>query len=89
VTANDLGLVVEVAESSRAEDREVMARLYAACGIPAYWIINLVDRWVEVFTGPDPAAGDRMKAIFRPGEQIPVVLDGVEVGAISADDLLP
>ncbi len=87
VTASDLGLVVEVADSSLAEDRDVMARLYASGGIPAYWIINLVDRWVEVYTDPDPTAGYRTKTIIRPGEEIPVVLDGTAVGQISVGDL--
>jgi Uma2 family endonuclease len=45
-------LVIEVAESSLAVDRGVKLRLYAACQIPEYWIVNLIDRRVEVYTDP-------------------------------------
>jgi Uma2 family endonuclease len=42
-------LVIEVADSSLSKDRGVKARLYAASGIPEYWIVNVVDRSVEVY----------------------------------------
>lgn len=41
-------LVVEVAGSSLAKDRGPKARIYAAAGIPEYWIVNLEDRQVEI-----------------------------------------
>jgi Uma2 family endonuclease len=40
--------VIEVAKSSLAYDRGTKARLYAEAGAPEYWIVNLVDRVVEV-----------------------------------------
>jgi Uma2 family endonuclease len=45
-------LLIEVAESSLSVDRGVKLHLYAACAIPEYWIVNLVDRRVEVYTDP-------------------------------------
>ena len=48
-------LVVEVSESSLAYDRGDKARVYARAGLPEYWIVNLVDRRVEVFRAPTPA----------------------------------
>ena len=45
-------LVVEVAESSLAYDRSTKASLYASAGIPDYWVLNLVDRRLEVFRDP-------------------------------------
>lgn len=42
-------LVIEVADSSLGKDRGVKARLYAVAGIPEYWIVNVVDRSVEVY----------------------------------------
>jgi Uma2 family endonuclease len=53
----DLALVIEVSDSSLARDRNVKAPLYARASIPVYWIVNLIDRRVEVHTepsGPDP-----------------------------------
>lgn len=52
------GLVVEVAESSLALDREHKGSLYAQASVPDYWILNLLDRVLEVYREPrvDPAA---------------------------------
>lgn len=44
----DILLLVEVADSSLSIDREIKLPLYAAAGIPEYWIINLRDRQIEV-----------------------------------------
>jgi Uma2 family endonuclease len=48
-------LIIEVAESSLSRDRGVKQRLYASCGVPEYWIVNLAERAIEVYT--DPAHG--------------------------------
>lgn len=45
-------LVVEVSDSSLRRDRGLKARLYALAGVPEYWIVNLVDQVVEVYTEP-------------------------------------
>ena len=42
-------LVIEVADSSLRKDRDVKVPLYAAAGIPEYWIVNVIDRTVEVY----------------------------------------
>lgn len=49
-------LVVEVADTSLAYDRDTKRTLYAAHGIPTYWIANLNASALEVYTDPD--AGD-------------------------------
>jgi Uma2 family endonuclease len=45
-------LVVEVALTSLALDRTIKSSLYARAGRPEYWIINLVDRVLEVRRDP-------------------------------------
>ena len=45
-------LVVEVAESSLALDREHKGSLYAHAGVANYWILNLMDRVLEVYREP-------------------------------------
>ncbi|MCI0546338.1 MAG: Uma2 family endonuclease [Candidatus Rokubacteria bacterium] len=45
-------LVIEVAESSLRLDRETKGSLYARAGLCDYWIVNLVDRVVEVYRDP-------------------------------------
>ena len=46
-------LVVEVSRASLAHDRSVKARVYARAGIPELWIVNTVDRVIEVHRDPD------------------------------------
>src|SRR5262249_52378201 len=38
----EVGLVVEVADTSLDYDRDVKKPLYASAGVPVYWIVNLV-----------------------------------------------
>jgi len=45
--ANQAYLIIEVAESSLAIDRGRKYRLYASCGVPEYWIVNLPERCIE------------------------------------------
>jgi Uma2 family endonuclease len=49
-------LLIEVADTSLFYDRTQKAAAYAASGIPELWIVNLLDRRVEVLTNPDPNA---------------------------------
>jgi Uma2 family endonuclease len=45
-------LIVEVSESSLGLDRTYKASLYARAGVSDYWIVNLIDRLVEVRRDP-------------------------------------
>ena len=45
-------LVVAVSKSTLAFDRGTKSRLYAEAGIEDYWVVNLVDRCLEVFRQP-------------------------------------
>ncbi|HEY3963160.1 MAG TPA: Uma2 family endonuclease [Planctomycetaceae bacterium] len=88
----DIGLLIEVAESSLIQDREDKARIYARAGIPTYWIINLVDARIEVFNDPTGSEGQpayRGRAIYTHEELVTLVLDGTEIARIPAKDLLP
>jgi Uma2 family endonuclease len=95
----DFALVVEVADSSLARDELDKTRIYARDAIPVYWVVNLVDRRVEVFTDPTgptppPGAADpdphyRARTDYPAGSAVPVALDGVTVGTVPVDDLLP
>src|SRR5437764_10636552 len=53
----DVALLIEVADSSLLRDQRDKTRIYARAGIICYWIINIPDRRVEVYTQPSgPAA---------------------------------
>ena len=63
-------LVVEVADTSLRFDRTTKAAFYASAGIAEYWILNLVDRTLEVYRLPSGAAGKGQTASYG----TPVVL---------------
>jgi Uma2 family endonuclease len=83
----DVGLIVEVAYSSLAEDRAMVA-VYGRSGIPIYWVLNLVDRQVEVYSRPQ-SDGYGMRTDYQSCEHVPVDLDGTVFGQIAVDNLLP
>lgn len=89
--ANDIILVIEVSETSLAQDRGFKARLYGRNKIPVYWIVNLKDRVIEVHTLPRNGKnlGYRNSVVYRPGDTIPVVLGRKTVGSIPVSEILP
>ena len=85
--ATDVGLVVEVSRKNPSADRQ-QGNIYGRSGIPIYWIVNLVDRCVEVYTDPSPL-GYASRTDFAAGQLVPVVIDGMQCGQIAVDDILP
>ncbi len=84
--ANQVQLVIEVADTSLAYDRTQKAAAYAASRITAYWIVNLVDRRVEVLADPDPVAS-RYRSEVVAAEGDTVVLPNGK--ALAVADILP
>lgn len=88
---DEVALIVEVAETSLVTDR-YKAQIYAAAGIPCYWIVNLPERVVEVYAMPN-RRGKRLvysePKRCQAEDEIPVIIEGNEVGRIRAGDLLP
>jgi hypothetical protein len=88
---SDIAVIIEVADATLTRDRVDKARLYARAGIVCYWIVNLVDRQIEVYTdptGPDPEPHFRQSNDFLPNDEIRLVIDGKEIGRIPAADFL-
>lgn len=52
--ANDVLLVIEVADSSLEYDRETKLPLYAKANIPEVWLVNLIENIVEIYSDPSP-----------------------------------
>jgi Uma2 family endonuclease len=87
-----IGLVVEVADTSLRQDQGRKKQIYARAGIPIYWIANLIDRRIEVYTEPASAAeppeyGQRRD--YEVSGVVPVVIDNVEFGSLAVRELLP
>ncbi len=69
-------LVVEVAVSSHEVDRGAKAELYAKAGVPAYWLVDVPARVIEVRTEPGPDGYARCE-VFQEGTTVPSPVSGV------------
>lgn len=67
----DILLVIEVADTSLAFDREAKIPLYASCGIPESWLVDLIHHEIHVFRRPDGAKYQET-LVFRSGDLLPV-----------------
>ena len=90
--AGDVGMLVEVAVSSLAADLGEVAEKYARALIPVYWVADVKNRRILTHQGPRVVDGRGEYARvepFGPGQAVPLVLDGVEIGRIPVEELLP
>jgi len=89
-TPPEVCLLVEVSDSTLAKDRGKKANDYARAGIVEYWIVNLVDRQLEVFR--DPAVlptgyGYKLRRVLLEADTIaPLSAPG---RSVTVADLLP
>ena len=93
-SAADTAIIIEVADSSLPLDRNRKQAIYAAAGIPEYWIVNLAERCIEVYREPAPgAAGGRATYAvhhkFRDADAVPVCIAGQEIGKIAVAEIVP
>ena len=90
--AADFGVVIEVSNSTLDSDRSDKLAIYARAAIPTYWIVNLIDRQVEVYEQPSGAAANpdySTRRTYKPGDSVPLVLAGFPIDTIPVSDLLP
>jgi hypothetical protein len=98
----DVALLAEVSDSSLSLDslsldslsldKRWKRTIYANNAIPAYWIVNLVDRQIEVYTRlVDTAAGRDYApgAIYKTGASVPLPSGGSDSGSDSDADAAP
>ncbi|MBD0340940.1 MAG: Uma2 family endonuclease [Microcoleus sp. Co-bin12] len=90
--AEDIAIIIEVSDTTLQRDRTVKKRIYAGAGISIYWIVNLVEEQVEVYSQPlveveQPDYSQRLD--FGRSAVIPIIIEGIEIGAIAVDALLP
>jgi hypothetical protein len=90
-TEKKAAIVVEVADTSLDEDRRLKLRQYATATIAVYWIVNRVDRRVEVYTQPKGGKNPTYKSRtdYGPDDAVPVVVAGKQVGTVAVKELLP
>jgi hypothetical protein len=88
----DIALLIEVADATLLRDRRDKGRLYARAGIVCYWIINLVDRRIEVYTDPtgaDANARYQQHRDYGPQDTLPFIINRKDQGPIPVAQLLP
>ena len=89
VEAGETKLVVEVSDTSLTFDSTTKAKLYAQNLIPVYWIVNIPDSRIEVYSQPTggESAQYSQRTDFVTGQTVPVVLDGVTVAEFAVGDI--
>lgn len=88
----DFGIAIEVSDTTLAADRADKGRIFARNGLPEYWVVNLPDEQVEVYTDPRPGESPPRYATrtdYPRSAAVPLALDGVAVARIPVADLLP
>ena len=77
--ADDVLLLIEVADSSLDFDRRKKLPVYARAGIPEVWIVDLQESAIEVYHEPHFTGYER-KAVYRPGDKVsPAAFPDVKV----------
>jgi Uma2 family endonuclease len=87
----DVPLVAEVSDSSLSHDRKFKKSMYAAARIAVYWVVNLIDRCVEVYSSPSGSLSEPdyvATKVFGVEERVPLVLDGRTVAEIPVAEIL-
>jgi Uma2 family endonuclease len=90
--ADDIGLLIEVADASLGQDRGLKLRLYARASIGCYWIVNLADRLIEVHEGPSGAVSEpsyRHRRAYAASEEVPFSIEGREIARVPVASLIP
>jgi Uma2 family endonuclease len=87
----DIALVVEVADTSLEEDRGPRLVIYARALLPIYWLVNLVDRQVEVYKSPRSGKNPtyRRRTDYQLRDCVPLILDGQDIATLPVREILP
>jgi Uma2 family endonuclease len=88
----DVALVVEVADTSLERDQTIKKRLYAQAGIPIYWIVNVLEKQLEVYSdpsGPSQPPDYRQRRDYGTSEEVALVLEGREAALLPVRSMLP
>jgi Uma2 family endonuclease len=89
--ARDVGLVVEVADTTLAQDRGMKSRLYARARIPTYWIVNIPEQQLEVHTRPMAGKAPRYRdrQLLGLSESASFALEDAIVGPLPVAGMFP
>ena len=84
----DIGVLIEVGDSTVLDDRRYKGKLYAKEKVCEFWLIDLIKRKLEVHSKPRNGKYQK-KVEYSEKQAVPLVPDGVKVGAIPVSELMP
>lgn len=86
----EIYLVIEVADSSLDGDGTDKLELFAANGIAEYWIVNIPDDCIEVYTRPlTTEMRYDSKVVYGRGQSVPLNVIGLAPSSIAVNSVLP
>jgi Uma2 family endonuclease len=91
LAAKSVEIVIEMAGGFPTLERVDMARIYARASIPVYWVVNVIDKVIEVYTqpsGPGDSPAYAQRQDYAIGTAVPVILDGTTVGTIPVAEVM-
>lgn len=86
---SDIALVVEVADTSLEYDRREKRAQYALAGIPEYWIVNLIDRQLEIYRDLAAGGDDMSPVVIDDSGSVALTIAGKVEGTLRVADVLP
>jgi Uma2 family endonuclease len=81
-------LLIEVSDSSLQDDRRIKGPLYAAAGVPEYWIVDLVGGEIEVYREPR-GDGAGYARVTRHGRDTELRVPGFEDVVVAVGEVVP
>jgi Uma2 family endonuclease len=82
--AQDVLLIIEVADSSLLYDREVKLPLYAKYGIPEVWLVDVIGRHLTIYRGPE---SDGYQEAIEPITPVALALPGMQGVVVNLEAL--
>ncbi|MEM7800975.1 MAG: Uma2 family endonuclease [Chloroflexota bacterium] len=86
----EVGIVIEIADSSLLRDQTTKRLIYAAANIPTYWVVNLRDQQIELYSNPingnNPDYGS--KQTFQFDQACPIHIDEKKIGDLTLSEHL-
>lgn len=85
-TPAEIAMIVEVSDTTLRTDLREKVEKYGEAGIAEYWVVNVEQRQIEVYTRPQNGAYAET-TVYAAGASVPVVLDGNECGTIAVSQV--
>jgi len=82
----------EISEATLERDRTLKQRIHACAGISTYWIVNLIERQLEVYTNPINRSEEpthKQRQDYGLTDQAGIIIGGTEGEPLAVQELFP